>query len=636
MIDPQLNNPFSFRASENITPDEQFLDLFEPSALEVLPLDQPLWSKVLILHSVPGSGKTSLLRLFTPNVLQKLYKLRSNDNLKELYNKMKQFRVFKENGVNFLGLLNSFRDYYIVDDPELKEAEREFLFYMLFNSRVIICALQNMLQLLNLEYPFDLDKIRIPKINGLNSDSFPTKCNGKELNDWASNLESRIMSFIYDKKVNDGLEDNLLKFKEKLLVFKLLQPENFLYNGKQFFDHSTIMIDDFDRITKKQRRFFLETLFTKRINGIWISERIEALELSKIIHGESKYPKAKNGRDYNIINIDQFWRDERRPKKFEKMILKIADKRLALVDQIPIKKFSQCFDSEIADKRWREIYDRIIDNLPNIHAFKNNIKKTKDLKNPKKAAIDLKAIEFLINRNKKGVQISLLSKTPITNHKKKITSKLRNAAELFLTKKDFKLPLYYGIEKISKISSFNIEQFLEIASKLFENYVSNVITNNEPKALSCHLQEKIIKKRAKSWLESQYNNLINGDDIKKLIEAIVKFASSETYKSTSPYSPGVTGIAISMKDLNTLINDNFLISEVHSQKIRNILQSCITNNLLEPKTNYKCKGEFWFVLYLNRLICAYKDLSLYYGGFREVSLSTLFSWVKYSYYNPKG
>jgi hypothetical protein len=63
-------------------------------------------------------------------------------------------------------------------------------------------------------------------------------------------------------------------------------------------------------------------------------------------------------------------------------------------------------------------------------------------------------------------------------------------------------------------------------------------------------------------------------------------------------------------------------------RLSNAIVTCLANNMLEARLDYKCKGQLWMVLYLNRMFCVYFDLPLEYGGFREKSLDDLTEWIK--------
>jgi hypothetical protein len=74
-----IRNPFRLQTAESIDSDADFLRLFGYGVLDLLPNDA-LSGRPLFIRSAPGGGKTSLLKLFTPSVLQHLVRcLRSND-----------------------------------------------------------------------------------------------------------------------------------------------------------------------------------------------------------------------------------------------------------------------------------------------------------------------------------------------------------------------------------------------------------------------------------------------------------------------------------------------------------------------------------------------------------------------------
>ena len=61
-----------------------------------------------------------------------------------------------------------------------------------------------------------------------------------------------------------------------------------------------------------------------------------------------------------------------------------------------------------------------------------------------------------------------------------------------------------------------------------------------------------------------------------------------------------------------------------------VVASCISHNLLEVHLNQKCKGRYWMVLYLNRMLCVHFGLPLQYGGWRERGLQDLAQWLETS------
>ena len=83
-----IRNPFLFRATEQNNEDDLFIQLFSEDILNILKNEiTEIFVKPLILRSSPGFGKTSLLKLFTAQILRKLISYQSahsdkNDLLK--------------------------------------------------------------------------------------------------------------------------------------------------------------------------------------------------------------------------------------------------------------------------------------------------------------------------------------------------------------------------------------------------------------------------------------------------------------------------------------------------------------------------------------------------------------------------
>ena len=101
----RLRNPFRMRASEKIVSDSSFLGIYSPAILDqLLENDQnsKLWNNVTYIHSSPGGGKTSLLRIFEPTILNSLFS--SQSHYKDIFTKLKTLNVFNENEVKVIGI----------------------------------------------------------------------------------------------------------------------------------------------------------------------------------------------------------------------------------------------------------------------------------------------------------------------------------------------------------------------------------------------------------------------------------------------------------------------------------------------------------------------------------------------------
>ena len=139
-------NPFKLRNSEKIDKEIGFLRLFSPLALEALVQKHKLgvlWGNVLLIHSSPGGGKTSLLRAFEPGSLTTLWNSKSASDYRDLFNTLKGIDVINKSEVKLLGVsLPCTRNYQVLEELNISEAQKKRLFFSLLNSRVILSTLR--------------------------------------------------------------------------------------------------------------------------------------------------------------------------------------------------------------------------------------------------------------------------------------------------------------------------------------------------------------------------------------------------------------------------------------------------------------------------------------------------------------
>jgi hypothetical protein len=93
----------------------------------------------------------------------------------------------------------------------------------------------------------------------------------------------------------------------------------------------------------------------------------------------------------------------------------------------------------------------------------------------------------------------------------------------------------------------------------------------------------------------------------------------------------VNGIAISMADRARLLDESWLRHHPDHRQLAEVLASALAHNYLDADPNYKCKGQLWLVLNLNRLLCVRYRLPLGYGKFKEQKLDDLVRWMQRGY-----
>ena len=135
----------------------------------------------------------------------------------------------------------------------------------------------------------------------------------------------------------------------------------------------------------------------------------------------------------------------------------------------------------------------------------------------------------------------------------------------------------------------------------------------------------MIREVAQARWDGLVRRLPRGIEARRLLEAIGEFCRGQTFRSSAPYAPGVTGIAITMEDRKIII-DSRDAEIANFRGLRDVLTSLVAHNLLVPRLDHRNNNRDYVVFYLNRLLCVQFGLPLGYGGWRIKTLRDLLHW----------
>lgn len=621
-------NPFRLRAAENIESDIAFLRLFGPAMLDVL-VGVDAWEDVCFLRGSPGGGKTSLIRLFTPNSLLALHAQRTVEDCKELYQRMQDFGVIGDDGPHLLGIMLSCgRNYATLADMDCDEAQRRRLLFALLNARLLLTALRGALTLKRLDYPGDLHRLRVrPPHNATLPAGLHFPCSGADVYNWAVHLEAAVCDAIDSF---GPIADASLSGHDTLMSLSLMGPGWLTIDGQSVAARTLIMLDDVHKLTPRQRDSVVREVIEQRAPvGVWVAERFEALNTDELLASG-----ALEGRDHGgVMALEGFWRQP--GKRFEKLAANIGDRRARSADG-DIDAFGMHLLDSLDGMEWQDHLSHIAEEVAGrvraraeaqskYRAWLDTAGMTEGT--PRERALAWRTLQILIERENRKTQLSFdlwpLDSDELTHRS---SSGVRAAAELFLAR-EFDLPYYYGMGVLSSSASSNIEQFLSLAGSAFEEIVSADVIG-EPSYLTPLRQHAILKDAARRrWLDIPHA-VRDGRRVQNFLEVVGHFAQSVTYQPNAPYAPGVTGIAISMRDRDRLRDAEYRRTHPAHAELAHILSFALANNLLEPVLNHRNKGDRWMLLNLNRFLCVHFDLPLQYGGWREKSLKELSRWLE--------
>jgi hypothetical protein len=623
----RLRNPFVMRNSEKIESSVEFIRLYDINILDALSQkynEGKLWDNLVYVHSSPGGGKSSLLRVFEPLTLRALKGNRSN--YKQFFTRLEQLDVLTADKVKLLGVsLQCTRNYEMLEELDVSNAHKVRYFFSLLNARIIIATLRSLSQLTNVPFPEGLDKIIYTYKGESNYFLQEIPTNGKELYDWASTVERLIYktidSFIPD---TEGIPGH-----DELFAFAILQPECFAINNEQIFDRTLFMLDDTHKLTYTQRKK-LETYIRERRGNfsVWISERLEALA-----------PKENLGttheRDYIEINLESHWHE--RPRLFKESLLKIANARANLSTD-GLSTFSDYIESSIDEEQFKEDFLGVVrsthERLKKLTSYTQKYDEWVDylcLKQKDSSPMDLallyKKVEIIVNRLINKDQLSLDFPLSVDELQAKLnTSDVIPAAKLFVSNES-NIPFYHGFNTLVDLSSHNFEQFLSFSSDLFEEMLANKLVGTQV-SLSSIRQEKIIERVVEKKWDDLPKQIPYAKDVIKFLSAFGEYAKKQTYKDNAPYGAGVNGFTIKESTSGKLFVENKWYENEIYEPLINVISTCISYNLLEVrKTKQGEKDREWGVYYLNRWLCVKFGLPLSFGGFRHKNADELTKWI---------
>lgn len=622
-----MRNPFRIRASQRAVSDDEFVRLFGAGALDLMQSMEDPWGSLVFLRSAPGGGKTTFLRLLTPRPLRLADNLASgNANVKATQEALREVGAIGPNGPELLGTMVEFTSEY----RELAQFDRgNSLFRELVNSRIVIATLRAVLERVERPFPRDLDKIRV-EWEPESDSTIPANATGKELFAWASQIETDFYGRM------DALGDP-----------EPIQGGHARLDGLKWFSHARIstpegevivkralLLDEVQTLSATQRRSLIDFVAGAREQcGVWVAERLEALT-----HKDLLSQGALENRDYDgIIQLERRWSDKK-ASTFERFVESIAKLRAAKADNFGDRDLFALIGEGDDLVKWGPLFDeacaaienRIRTGVGGSLRYDDWIARARSVPgNAVVRAINWRATEILIERDRKNDQHAF-DFLALSNDEfeKRHSSGLVRAAEHFV-RSEIQAPIYFGREALGGTSSYNVDQYLEVIGELFEEISAKIqYPRDTPVPLSAERQDSIVRAVAAGRWEGLTRRLPRGREARRLLEGIGVFCQRQTFRASAPYPPGVTGIAISMADRETLI-DSPDDKIRHLLGLRDVLTSLVAHNLLVPRLDHRNKGKNYVVFYLNRLLCVHFGLPLGYGGWREKKLKDLIAWQQH-------
>lgn len=622
-------NPFLIKYFDSMNYSEMtFLSLFNSDTLMFMSKDfikknkgcnVDFFSGIHYIQSSPGAGKTSIFKAFSPGILKALITSKRSEEVKDLYSFMCDNNLIIENRVRLLTIALSCARNYDMLDEIFTNGRRKQVFFALLNCRIAISALRAICTMKNLEITKDLDKITFVNLPDEMLTIDRSLNNGKDLFDWACNEERKLCRYL------DSLSDNKLEISfmhSTLLVIKLLEPENIIVNGKKCIFKSLLIFDDVHKLSFNQRIWLNDAICQLRPDvGVWFGQRLEALSNEEIISGDGMIDREYQEK----IDIEWLWSNKVK-SKFPTWLRKIADRRVKSASVDTLNSFESCLQNELDILEYEQHFISGINNCKNEITKQAGVGSNRydlvldyvnQIEDLLEKAKNIMALEIYARRKNNGqLEFDFGQQLTLNEFSKIYTDNMNVAEYYFCINND--IPYYYGLDRIIKLSSYNIEQFLSFCAGIFDMSITQSM-NSRKKNVSFAISPKEQESYIRTTADKRWNDILKrfdlGQEVQNFIYNIVRIAESTRNTGRNSYSGGaITGIGIEKNICDKMLR-NF-----NNEKMLEILRICISARYLEKRVISQNNKE-WFVFYLNRWICVKYNLPLGYGGWKQININ---------------
>jgi hypothetical protein len=620
-------NPFLERMSERTTSDQEFVRLFSPKILERL-ADDAFLGGIHIFRSPPGGGKTTLLRAFTPTALRAFWNAARVSKMNEAYSGLVARQlVHEQDGPQVLGVLLSCSSGY-ADLPPGADFNREGLFRALFDCRVVLRSLRSLAALLGLGALEQLDLVGLGYDRmGTDLKVIPAVTSALDLMQWAEHRERSVYEHL-DSMGTDEDASAVTDVRFEGLLW--LQLVRFTIEGKSVAPKRLLMVDDVHKLRRKQRSLLIEEFVELRPTiPVWLAER-------NIVLGEVLLSQgARERREVREYSLENMWSSvgNRGQHQFIEFAQNILDRRLDAQSVIPpgsfstymrshlqeedvrdeVRKASNAFRAEVVQLRTKQRYVEWLAKADELVAHENI-----------ESVRDLYVTRILLMRDELKRQLTLdLAPLSSDDLEQRDNSQVQSAAELFFHD-EWKVPFYYGFERLCILATNNVEELLVLAAALYEGLKAKQARRRPELLLSPHEQEKLLREVAKRRRDFIPKNHTEGRRAQRLLDAVGSFCRERTFLPNAPYAPGVTGIRLSVTEFGKLDSN---IQQCVT--LKRVLTECVAENLLVARQSAASTARLaGTIFYLNRALCAHFNLPLQMGGWQDVTIETLSEWME--------
>ncbi len=622
-----MNNPFKKRATEYFPDDESFLAAVTPSPIYVYLSEdrERLYDQLVVISGTPGSGKTTLARLFQYRTVRILLNHIGIDAYRETAAALVDCGMLRDGEPTTLTcripLGGEYRDFW---EFPYSEDIRTGLLESMLQARTCLAWVQNLRAAAHSSEEVKIivrdDAAAAADSVGIESlDTFYDMARDVELAIY------RIAAALLPPTV-DQLPAIATSPYRPFDVIERIQIES---SAGTLDLKPLVIFDDVHELHAAQFERMKSWLVRRELRvGRWIMTRLDALSPEQVLKGAPSraaedLQRVQTKRDITEIRFQSNKKRSATRQSFQKMARDMSTRYIRMIsifERRGINSLSSILVTEppiLSNKKMANLQSRVeadrvrlgisVSQHDDIRQLVSSYVKSaqdRDVGDDVRLAMERVLLYRFANRVPTA---DLFDENANAKPKKPLiaNSGVAHGAQIHLMHL-YDRPYYYGMNTLCDSGSNNAELFLQIAERLVAQAETKIV-RNRPVSLSALEQHRLLRERGAEIIQSWA--FPECDLVRALVDQIATHCTTITREPNAPLGAGANAVGILQSEFDVLTEQD--------PRLARVLQFGVAYNAINLVPQHKTKKQIWCLIELGGAPILHYGLPFYRGGFVE-------------------